>query len=196
MYPSLVDNPDYTRVISAHHHRRLTELVDDARRRGATVIEINPRDEACTAENRVFPPTLLLDVRSGMAAACDEVFGPVLPVVAYRDFEEAVAWINERPHPLAFYYFDTDRGRVEDVVGRVRAGGVTVNDCLLHVGLASLPFGGVGPSGMGRYHGFDGFQTFSNRKGVLIQRRWSPLGLLRPPYTDRTRRILRLFVRI
>jgi coniferyl-aldehyde dehydrogenase len=194
MYPALVRNPDYTRIINAAQYRRLQELVADARRRGARVIEIHPAGEVCDDGNRVFPPTIVTGVRADMAIAQEEIFGPILPVIEYDDLDEAIAYINARPHPLAFYYFDLDRRRVDDVVARVPAGGVTVNDCLVHVGQAALPFGGVGQSGMGRYHGVAGFQAFSNAKAVFYQRRWSPLALLRPPYGATARRLFRFLL--
>jgi coniferyl-aldehyde dehydrogenase len=195
MYPSLVSNEHYTRIINAHHYRRLAALVEDARRLGASVIEVNPAGEACNETNRVFPPTIVVNVRENMALMQEEIFGPVLPVVECGSVDEAVAYVNARPHPLALYYFDNDQDRIRDVVERAMAGGMTVNDCIFHVGQTSLPFGGVGPSGMGRYHGFHGFQTFSNRKAVMIQSRWSALALLRPPYTARTSRIIRFLIR-
>ena len=195
MYPRLVDNPDYTRVVNAHHYQRLTNLVEDARRLGAEIITINPASERCDVANRVFPPTIVIGVRDDMAIAHEEIFGPILAIADYGDLDEAIAYVNGRPHPLAFYYFDDQPARVTDVVGRVTSGGVTVNDCVFHVGQPALPFGGVGASGMGRYHGFDGFETFSHKKGIMLQRRWSPLALLRPPYDATTRRILALLLR-
>jgi coniferyl-aldehyde dehydrogenase len=195
MYPTLVDNRDYTRIINAHHYRRLAELVDDARRRGADVIEIKSTADACDEANRVFPPTIVTNVREDMAIMHEEIFGPVLPLVDYHSMDEAIEYVNARPHPLALYYFDNDRSRVNGVLGRVAAGGVTVNDCLLHVGQAGLPFGGIGPSGMGRYHGFDGFQTFSHKQGVFFQPRWSPVTLLRPPYGATARHLFRFVLR-
>ncbi len=195
MYPRLVGNPDYTRIINAQHYRRLVHLVDDARRRGADIIEINPEREQCDSTNRVLPPTLIVNVREEMAITQEEIFGPVLPVVEYRTFEEAVDYVNARPHPLAMYYFDDDRSRALDVMQRVSTGGITVNDCIYHAGHPNLPFGGVGRSGMGRYHGFEGFRTFSNTKSVLLQATWSPLALLRPPYGPWKRRLFRLLLR-
>jgi coniferyl-aldehyde dehydrogenase len=195
MYPSLVNNRDYTRIVNASHYQRLAELVEDARRRGAQVIEINPAGETCDVTNQVFPPTLITNVRGDMAIMQEEIFGPVLPIVEYRDVDEALTYINERPHPLAFYYFDDNKRRARDIISRAIAGGATVNDCILHAGQAALPFGGVGPSGMGRYHGFDGFQTFSNKKGVFFQNQWSPLALLAPPYGVRTRQIWKMLLR-
>src|SRR5690606_33833151 len=115
--------------------------------------------------------------------------------IEYRTLDDAIAYVESRPRPLATYYFDQNRSRVDRVLAGATTGGVTVNNCLFHVAQVSLPFGGVGPSGMGRYHGYAGFCTFSNRTGVLLQGRWSPLALLRPPYTNLTRFILRVLVR-
>jgi coniferyl-aldehyde dehydrogenase len=195
MYPRLVSNGDYTRILNARHYERLRALVDDARHNGAEVVEINSAEEVCNEENRVFPPTLLLNVRDDMAVMQEEIFGPVLPIVLYDTLDEALDYMNARPHPLALYYFDHNGKRVKGVLGRTLAGGVTVNDCILHVGQPNLPFGGVGPSGMGQYHGFDGFVTFSKKKGVFLQSRWSPVSLLRPPYGALTRRILKFLLR-
>jgi coniferyl-aldehyde dehydrogenase len=194
MYPRLVDNQDYTRIINRQHYRRLASLIEDAAQMGAGVVQINPASERCDEINRVFPPTILTNVTGGMAVMQEEIFGPVLPVVTYDRFEDAVASVNARPHPLALYYFDDHPARAVAVVGRMSAGGVTINDCMFHVGQVGLPFGGVGASGSGRYHGFDGFETFSHKKGVFIQRSWSPLALFRPPYDARARRILRFLV--
>jgi coniferyl-aldehyde dehydrogenase len=195
LYPTLASNPDYTRIINAQHYRRLLRLVDDARMGGATVSVVNARAERCDAGNRVFPPTLVTGVDDGMALMQEEIFGPVLPIVEYGSLAEALDYVAARPRPLAAYYFDDDRGRSDQVVTRVTAGGITINDCLLHVAQPGLPFGGVGASGMGRYHGIDGFHTFSNRVGVLRQGRWSPLSLVRPPYGARSRRLLQLLLR-
>jgi len=194
MYPKLVDNPDFTRIVSERHYQRLRALVDDARRAGAEVVEINPGSEACDEKNRVMPPTLVFNVNGDMQAMQEEIFGPLLPIVLYDGLEEAIAHVNARPHPLAFYYFDRNGKRVQHVMRNTIAGGVTVNDCMFHVAQPYLPFGGVGPSGMGHYHGFDGFETFSKKKGIFLQSRWTPLSFLRPPYGDRARRILRFMI--
>ncbi|HYL37001.1 MAG TPA: coniferyl aldehyde dehydrogenase [Bryobacteraceae bacterium] len=194
MYPRLAANADYTRIIHAGHYQRLLGLIEDARNKGARLIEINPAAEECNPANRVFPPTLATGVRDEMTVMQEEIFGPILPVVPYATLDEAVAYVNARPHPLAFYYFDENGARVEQVLEKTFAGGVTVNDCMFHVGQCRLPFGGVGPSGMGRYHGFDGFETFSKKKGVFLQSRWTTLSLLRPPYGDTARRLLKFIV--
>lgn len=194
MYPKLLSNPDYTRIISTAHYRRLRHLIEEAGNSGAKVIEINPASEACAEDNRVMPPTLVLEAPAVTQIMQEEIFGPALPVIPYGELEEAIAYINARPRPLALYYFDHNGGRIQHVLAGTTAGGVTVNDCMFHVGQPCLPFGGVGASGMGHYHGFDGFETFSKKKGIFLQSRWTPVSLLRPPYSERARRILRLII--
>jgi len=189
-YPRLVDNDDYTRIVSRAHYERLTSYLDDARARGARIVTINPAHEECTVDNRVLAPTLVFGVRDEMLVMQQEIFGPVLPVVAYEQMEDALAFVNARPRPLALYYFDGDRTRVNDVLSRTLSGGVTINDCVFHLGQHNLPFGGVGQSGIGHYHGFDGFETFSKKRAVMIQRRLAVTALLRPPYGRRTRAVL------
>jgi coniferyl-aldehyde dehydrogenase len=189
MYPRLVGNPDFTRIVNCEHYRRLRGLVEDATRKGAEVLEVNPARETANEQDRVFPPTLLWNVNDRMAVMQEEIFGPVLPVVAYRSLDEAIEYVNARPRPLALYYFDRNSKRVEAVLARTTSGGVTVNDTILHIAQNELPFGGVGPSGMGSYHGFDGFQTFSKKKGVFLQSRFTTLGFLRPPYGALARRV-------
>lgn len=195
MYPHLAANPDYTHIIDASRYRSLARMVEDAEGKGAHVIQINPSNDTCDENNRVFKPTLLLNVSDDMAVMQEEIFGPILPVVPYETIDDAVAYINARPHPLALYYFDANRPRVDSVLARTTAGGVTVNDCIFHVGQTALPFGGIGPSGMGHYHGIHGFDTFSNQKAVFTEGAWTPLSLLRPPYTEVARRILKLLLR-
>ena len=189
MYPSLVANPDFTRIINREHYRRLRSLVDDARSKGAEVLDLNPARETMDEDNRVFPPTFLWNVSDAMTVMREEIFGPVLPVVTYRTLDEAIEFVNSRPRPLALYYFDYDSRRIESVLARTVSGGVTVNDTILHIAQNDLPFGGVGPSGMGCYHGFDGFETFSKKKGVFLQSRFTTLGLLRPPYGALAKRV-------
>ena len=194
LYPRLVENADYTRIVSRRHFERLMGLVEDARRRAATVIAINPAGETCNVENRVFPPTLVLDGPSDAAVMQEEIFGPVLPLVTYGSLDEAVAYVNERPRPLALYYFDYDATRIDKVLRNTISGGVTINDVVFHIAQHNLPFGGVGPSGMGHYHGFAGFETFSKKKGVFLQSSWSALGWLRAPYGARARRLIQFLV--
>ncbi len=189
-YPRLTGASDYTRIVNDAHWRRLDALVEDARGRGAEVRTIDPARESFTAENHVFPPTLVLDPPADAAVMQEEIFGPVLPLVPYDTLDDAIAFVNARPRPLALYYFDDDRTRVGHVLHRTTSGGVTVNDVLYHIAQDNLPFGGVGASGMGHYHGFDGFERFSKKKGIMMQSRWTTLGLVWPPYTARVRRLI------
>ncbi len=189
MYPKVVDNPDFTRIVNREHYHRLRNMVGDATQKGAEMLEVNPAHEAVNEQNRVFPPTILWNVSDRMTVMQEEIFGPVLPVVTYRSLDEAIAYVNARPRPLALYYFDYSSKRVEAVLALTTSGGVTINDTLLHIAQNDLPFGGVGPSGMGSYHGFDGFLTFSKKKGVFVQSRFTTLGLLRPPYGELARRV-------
>jgi coniferyl-aldehyde dehydrogenase len=194
MYPKLVANPDYTRIINDNHYQRLTALIEEARQAGAEIVELNPASEDCNAANRVFPPTLVIDPPAGLGLMDEEIFGPILPIISYRELDDAIRYVNDRPRPLALYYFDESGQRVTDVMRRTVSGGAAINDCVLHVAQPNLPFGGVGPSGMGHYHGFDGFETLSKKKGVFVQGRWSSLGLLRPPYGKLARRMLKTIV--
>jgi acyl-CoA reductase-like NAD-dependent aldehyde dehydrogenase len=194
MYSKYVANADYTRIVNEGQYRRLVRLVENARRLGAEIIEINPAGDECNEINRVFPLTLVLGVREDMLIMQEEIFGPVLPVVRYRELNDAIAYINERPRALALYYFDENASRIQTVLERTIVGGVTINDCMMHVGQPSLPFGGVGASGFGYYHGFHGFERFSRKTGVFVQGRRSPLSFLRPPYSQRTRRILNFLI--
>jgi coniferyl-aldehyde dehydrogenase len=196
MYPALVANPDYTRIVSARHYERLAGAVEDARAKGGRVVTLAPDGEPGAPENRVLPPTLVFGPTDAMTVMREEIFGPVLPVVTYRTLDEALAYVNARPRPLALYYFDDDGGRVDDVLARTLSGGVTINDCVFHLGQHNLPFGGVGPSGMGHYHGFDGFATFSKKRGVMVQPRWSATALLRAPYHARARALIDALLRL
>jgi len=189
MYPRLAANPDFTRIVNRQHYRRLRGLVEDATQQGAEMLEVNPAHESADEQNCVFPPTFLWNVNDRMTVTREEIFGPILPLVAYRSLDEAIDYVNARPRPLALYYFDRNAKRVESILARTTSGGVTVNDTILHIAQNDLPFGGVGASGMGSYHGFDGFLTFSKKKGVFLQSRFTTLGLLRPPYGALARRV-------
>jgi coniferyl-aldehyde dehydrogenase len=184
MLPKLADNPDYTAIINSRHRNRLIGYLDDAKAKGATLIEVNPGDESAErfTEANKLPPTLLLDVDDSMSAMQDELFGPILPIVGYRDLDEAIAYVNARPRPLAAYLFSHDRQTQRKVSERIVSGGLGINVTALHVGQDNLPFGGVGPSGMGHYHAHEGFLTFSHHKAVYHQRRPHLLNLIAPPY--------------
>jgi len=182
LYPTLAVNPDYTAIVSERHYKRLAALVADARRKGAVVIEVNPAAEKLDAARRKFAPTILVGVTDDMAVMQEEIFGPLLPVETYDSLDEAIARIDARPRPLAFYWFGRDAARRERVLRETIAGGVTINDTLLHFAHEDLPFGGIGDSGIGAYHGERSFALFSNEKAVFHQSRLSPARLLWPPY--------------
>ena len=185
MFPTLRDNPDYTAIVSQRHFDRITGYIDDARAKGARVIELNPAGEDLTQQpHRKIAPTLIIDPTDNMAVMQEEIFGPVLPVKTYQSVTEAIDYVNAHPRPLGLYYFGSDAAEREAVLGATTAGGVTVNDVVFHVAQEDLPFGGIGPAGMGSYHGIDGFREFSHQKAVYhqITRDIGPLKALRPPY--------------
>ncbi len=194
-YPTIRDNPDYTSVVGPRHYRRLHALLADAQERGARAMRLCPESEALSDESHRMPPTLLLDVSDAMQVMQEEIFGPILPVVTYRALDEAIAYVNARPRPLALYYFDEDREHADTMLARTSSGAAVLNDVMLHFAIDDLPFGGVGASGMGAYHGIEGFETFSHKKAVFVQSRLNFAGLLRPPYGKRVDALLRLLIR-
>jgi aldehyde dehydrogenase (NAD+)/coniferyl-aldehyde dehydrogenase len=192
-YPALATNPQYTSIASERQFRRLAGYLEDARKQGASVHPLH--EEASDAERRRLSPVALTDVSDAMRVMQEEIFGPILPVIGYDSVDDAIAFVNARPRPLALYYFGS-RGRdLEAVLERTVSGGVTVNNTALHVVQENLPFGGVGPSGMGEYHGRAGFDRFSKLKSVFIDGRLSAASLLAPPYGRRFRAILALLKR-
>lgn len=181
-YPTLVDNTDYTRIITAKEYQRLQNWLDEAQEKGATIIQVNPANEDCNVENKVFPPTIVLNAPDDCKVMQEELFGPIMPVVRYKELDDAIEYVKRRPHPLALYYFDNTKSRVQQMLHGTLSGGVTINGCIYHLPQHNMPFGGVGPSGMGAYHGYDGFLTFSKKKAVLMQGPFAGTFLMRPPY--------------
>ncbi|MEP7041824.1 MAG: coniferyl aldehyde dehydrogenase [Dokdonella sp.] len=196
MYPTIQDNPDYTSIVSERHYSRLRDLIEDARARGAQVIELSSDGGRVDTAKRKLAPTLLLDVNNGMRVMQEEIFGPILPIVACDTLDEAMHYVNARERPLALYWFGNDRAQRDRLLKNTIAGGVTINDTLLHIAQEDLPFGGVGSSGQGHYHGEFGFRQFSKEKPVFIQSRFAGVRLLYPPYGPRTERLLRLLSRL
>ena len=190
MYPTLLDNPDYTSVINARHRDRLKGYLDDAREKGAEVIEVNPANEDFSASNgNKMPLYLVRNPTDDMKVMQEEIFGPVLPIKTYERVEEAISYVNAHDRPLGLYYFGEDDGEKRTVLDRTISGGATVNDVIFHVSMEELPFGGVGPSGMGAYHGHDGFKTFSHAKSVYHQPKIniSKIAGFMPPYGKGTK---------
>jgi coniferyl-aldehyde dehydrogenase len=193
MFPTIKDNPDYTSIVAQRHYERITGYIDDARAKGARIVELKPEGEDLSQqEHRKIAPTLILEPTDDMKVMQEEIFGPVLPVKTYRTVDEAIGYINKGDRPLGLYYFGEDAAEREKVLDGTTPGGVTVNDVIMHVAQEELPFGGVGPSGMGSYHGHDGFLEFSHKKAIYSQIRKDigPLQALRPPYGPGIRKML------
>jgi coniferyl-aldehyde dehydrogenase len=183
MFPTLKDNPDYTSVINQRHYDRLQGYIADAKAKGAEIVELNPaREDFRQQPFHKIPPTLVLNPTDDMAIMKDEIFGPLLPVMTYADVSETIDYVNDHPRPLGLYYFGDDKAEQDRVLTRTTSGGVSVNDVIMHVAMEDLPFGGVGPSGMGSYHGIDGFRTFSHAKAVFEQSKRDLTAMMRPPY--------------
>jgi coniferyl-aldehyde dehydrogenase len=193
-YPRLRDNPDFTSIINARHKARLEGYLTDARAKGATVRTINASGDSLEGTNKLAP-TLLTNVSDDMLVMQDEIFGPILPILTYRSVDEAIRYVNDHPRPLALYYFDHDARRAREVLERTTSGGAAINACALHFCQDDLPFGGIGPSGMGAYHGREGFETFSHKKSVFHQARVNGARLLAPPYGTTLETALKLLLR-
>jgi len=193
-YPAIESNTDYSTIVDQRQFARLCAYVEEARAGNAKIIDLAPGAVADSATRRL-PPLALLDLSDSLRVMQEEIFGPLLPVLPYRDLDEAIRFVNSRPRPLALYYFDRENANIERVLNETVAGGVTVNDTILHIAQDDLPFGGVGPSGMGCYHGFAGFETFSVKKAVFRQSRLSAIGLFKPPYGAVFERLTRILLR-
>jgi acyl-CoA reductase-like NAD-dependent aldehyde dehydrogenase len=192
LYPDGAASADYSSIITARHFERLQGYLEDARSKGAQTVTL----AGGTSESaRKIAPTLVTGVDPTMRIMQDEVFGPLLPIVTYSSLDQALATIAHQPRPLAFYHFDYDRARIRRVLDETLAGGVTINDTIFHIAQDELPFGGVGPSGMGQYHGEEGFNSFSKRKGVFLQSRLNGIWLLKPPFGKRIERLFRFMLR-
>ena len=190
-YPTLENNPDYTAIINERQLGRLKGYIADAEAKGAQLVPLFPGDQG-----RRLAHSLVLNVSDEMKLMQEEIFGPLLPIVPYQRLDEAFAYINDRPRPLALYYFGYDKGEQQRVLHETHSGGVCLNDTLLHVAQDDMPFGGVGPSGMGHYHGHEGFLTFSKAKGVLIKQRFNAARLIYPPYGTAIQKLIqKLFIR-
>ena len=189
MFPTIKDNPDYTSVVNQRHYDRLQGYLEDAKAKGAKVVEVNPAKEDLRQQPyHKIAPTFVLDPTDDMKVMKDEIFGPILPIKTYKTVDDAISYVNSKDRPLGLYYFGEDASEKEKVLTRTTSGGVTVNDTIMHVAMEDLPFGGVGPSGMGSYHGLDGFRQFSHRKAVYSQPTSNflekQLKNMRPPYGE------------
>ncbi|MCE4068226.1 MULTISPECIES: coniferyl aldehyde dehydrogenase [Pseudomonas] len=190
-FPKLENNPDYTAIINERQLSRLNGYLADAQARGATVIPLFPQ-----AQGRRLPQALVLNVTDEMKIMQEEIFGPLLPVIPYQNLDQALSYVNERDRPLALYFFGYDKREQDHVLAQTHSGGVCLNDTLLHVAQDDMPFGGVGPSGMGHYHGHEGFLTFSKAKGVFSKPRFNAARVIYPPYGKSLQKLVyKLFIR-
>lgn len=188
LYPQIDTTDDYTSIVSDRHFARLKSLVEEVRDRGAKIIEVGSAN--ALYPQRKLPLTLVIDPPKDAGVLKEEIFGPILPILSIQSRDDAVAHINAGERPLALYWYGEDREARDKVLQKTVSGGVTVNDALWHVAQENLPFGGVGKSGIGAYHGEAGFETFSHMKPVFYQSKFSSGGMLRPPYTEKTDKIL------
>jgi coniferyl-aldehyde dehydrogenase len=196
LYPTLDANPDYTSIVNERHYARLSALIDDARAKGARIVTLNSGSEVLGERGRKLAPTLVIGVRDDMAVMQEEIFGPILPIESYATLDEALAKINARPRPLAMYAFCGGPAARERILRDTIAGGVTIDDTLWHFCNEELPFGGVGASGIGAYHGERGFLAFTHEKAVFTQPRMAFTWLLYPPYGRRFDVVLKLLKKI
>ncbi|WP_034300126.1 coniferyl aldehyde dehydrogenase [Herbaspirillum sp. RV1423] len=197
MYPALNDErlatDDYTCIINQRHFERLQALCADAQQLGAVVTPLTTHTPH--ASTRLMPPVVLTQVAPAARIMQEEIFGPLLPLIGYGDLDEAIAFVNARPRPLALYLFAKDQSAIDQVLLQTITGGVTVNDTLLHIAQETLPFGGVGASGFGAYHGEEGFRRFSHMKPVFTQSRINAMRLFSPPYGKAFALLMKFLIR-
>lgn len=193
MFPTLLDNPDYTAMATPGQHQRMQACLRDARERGVRIIEVNPAHEDFSASRKIAP-TLFVDPPDEALVMQEEIFGPLLPICSYRSIDEVLDYINSRPRPLALYYFGGDRSEAKHVLAHTYSGGVCLNEVMQHAFQNDLPFGGCGNSGFGRYRGGEGFKAFSLQRAVFSPPRIDVMTMLRPPYGALFRRIMRVLL--
>lgn len=191
-YPDIHNNEQYSHIINARYHKKLLSMLEDAENKGAKIVELS--SGSSTRDTFMIPPKLIFNVNDDMQIMQEEIFGPLLPVLNLETHEDAVAYVNGKPKPLALYYFDTSNKRINWLLRNTLSGGVTINDTVYHFAQQNLPFGGVGASGMGQYHGYDGFKTFSKKRAVMHQNRLAASDLLHPPFTDLKKRLIRFLM--
>jgi coniferyl-aldehyde dehydrogenase len=181
MFPKLENNPDYGAIINEKHFARLQDYLADAKAMGARIIELQPISPSYAREARIIPPTLILGATDTMRVMQEEIFGPLLPVMT-SSVDNAIAYVNAHPRPLALYYFGKDAAEERKILRTTISGNVSVNEAVMHYSMEDLPFGGIGPSGIGANHGIEGFRTFSHAKGIFRQSRFDIAATLRPPF--------------
>lgn len=192
-YPNIAENEQYSRIINPGHFERLNSLLKDAEDKGGRIIELS---DSPAEKPQLMTPKLVFDVNDDMELMQEEIFGPILPVLNFETVEEAIEYVNSRPKPLALYYFDNKKSRINRMLRNTLSGGVTINDTIYHLAQHNLPFGGVGASGMGHYHGFDGFKTFSKKRAVMHQKNFAASDYLHPPFTEFKKKLIRMMGKI
>ncbi len=189
-YPDIANNEQYSHIVNKDHFDRLNSLLEDASEKGAKIVELSP--ENTVSNKRLMTPKLVFNVSDDMELRQEEICGPILPVLNLENIEDSVAYVNDQPKPLALYYFDNKKDRINWVLENTISGGVTINDTIYHLAQHNLPFGGVGASGMGHYHGFDGFKTFSKKRAVMHQKTFAASDFLHPPFTETKKKLIKL----
>ena len=190
-----IESADYTSIIDDRAYLRLKNTLADAIDQGATATVLVPNSHANDV-TRKFPPTLLTQVKGTMRVMQEEIFGPLLPIMAYQHIDDVLGYINSKDRPLALYLFSNDKQLQDKVINKTRSGGVCLNDAALHVGQNDMPFGGAGESGMGQYHGTEGFMAMSKLRPIFKQARFSPLAMMYPPYGQKFDRIIKIMLRL
>ncbi len=194
-YPSIGTNPDYTAIVNPRHVARLNGYLEDAGARGATLIPLVDNAALALVGTQKIAPIIVTNADNDSRLMQEEIFGPILPLVTYDTLDEAIQYVNSRPRPLALYYFGHDGNDIKHLLDQTIAGGVSINETIMHISQEDLPFGGVGPSGMGAYHGKFGFDTFSKLKPVFHQSRFNGLFLFKPPYGKRFKALINLLMK-
>lgn len=186
MYPTLLNNDQYTAMVNERHYQRMMDNLADAEKRSIKTLTLNPANESFENNSaQKVPPTLIINPEDDALCMQDEIFGPLLPIKTYKNFDDTISYINNRPRPLAAYYFGSNQAEERQFLSGTTSGGVSINDVMFHMLQKDLPFGGVGPSGMGAYHGLEGFKTFSHAKAIYRQPKRIPVAKLAgfmPPY--------------
>ena len=190
-----IESADYTSIIDDRAYLRLKNTLADAIDQGATATVLVPNSQANDV-TRKFPPTLLTQVKGTMRVMQEEIFGPLLPIMAYQHIDDVLGYINSKDRPLALYLFSNNKQLQDKVINKTRSGGVCLNDAALHVGQNDMPFGGAGESGMGQYHGTEGFMVMSKLRPIFKQARFSPLAMMYPPYGQKFNRIIKIMLRL
>lgn len=195
MYPTILANKDYTAMVNDRHYQRISKNLADAEERGIRTVTINPADEDFSDNpTQKIAPTLVINPDDDALCMQDEIFGPILPIKTYENFEDTISYINAHPRPLAAYFFGKDKAEEQRFLTGTTSGGVSINDVMFHMLQKDIPFGGVGPSGMGSYHGIEGFKTFSHAKSVYRQPNRIPFAKLAgfmPPYGEASEKSIR-----